>query len=571
MSHYIQEILNKFNDHEFLVNCANRIISDDELISDDLYHYAIAITVIKGYYEEFIGFVCNREVDLNYKFINNMTLLHYATVNSDLRFCDFLLDNGANLMDQNYCGKTAIDLTLTEPIDINMYCHLTTGRLLKAVISGDYDLINFLLNNGANINVQNELGNTAFHIALAAVGTLVNNKVSEILRNYEAIICLLLSYKIDLNIQNNEGLAPLHFLILHNGQLSTIKFLIKLGANIHLLNSVNKYSMIDYAILTENLELVDFFLKSGVNVNNFNTFNTTLHIAILKRNAKIISLLLRKKINFNAVDNDGNTALHLAAMNGDLDIIKILSGYQININARNARGLTAIYLAIRNHHVDCYKYLELRGASTTDKINDIEVIDLLDTVIQYRNKHLLALITFNTTVNDIKTALNKGAQITAVDEEGNSCLHLAVKLNIVHLISSLITLGCDINAVNNYGETVLHLCNHKNILLTLISTPYINTNVIDLYGNTPITRAAIDNNKYKFMVLWRFVSVETCVANVQGWTFAHYVVINNWINEYIDIKFSKHFGLLYRNKLNGITTLDIAKDHNITGILEVHV
>ena len=66
--------------------------------------------------------------------------------------------------------------------------------LIQAVKNGNEPIIQFLINNGCNLNIQNYLGNTALHIAF--------------LKNNLNIVNFLIESGANESIVNNNGLTP---------------------------------------------------------------------------------------------------------------------------------------------------------------------------------------------------------------------------------------------------------------------------------------------------------------------------------------------------------------------------
>mmetsp|Transcript_24831 Transcript_24831/g.31600 ORF Transcript_24831/g.31600 Transcript_24831/m.31600 type:complete len:151 (+) Transcript_24831:27-479(+) len=88
----------------------------------------------------------------------------------------------------------------------------------------DREQMEALLNEGADINEQNELGDTAMHICLAR----------------EDFVEFLLSKKASLNVQNNMGSTCLHkAAAMNNGRL--IQTLLKNKADANIQNKLNFY------------------------------------------------------------------------------------------------------------------------------------------------------------------------------------------------------------------------------------------------------------------------------------------------------------------------------------------
>lgn len=63
----------------------------------------------------------------------------------------------------------------------------------------------------------------------------------------------------------------------------------------------------------------------------------------------------------------------------------------------------------------------------------------------------------NGDLDGMQAAIESGADIGAMDEDGNTALHLAVKAGYMDLVEALIVRGLDINAPNDEGDTPLLL------------------------------------------------------------------------------------------------------------------
>jgi len=100
-----------------------------------------------------------------------------------------------------FYGK--IDITqvlLDNGASCEMYDNEGDTPLIKAVTSGYYQIVELLLVRGANINAQNELGNTALHVAATANTDRYNDM---------AIVRCLLDNGADVFLKNKKNKTPL--------------------------------------------------------------------------------------------------------------------------------------------------------------------------------------------------------------------------------------------------------------------------------------------------------------------------------------------------------------------------
>ena len=68
-------------------------------------------------------------------------------------------------------------------------------------------------------------------------------------------------------------------------------------------------------------------------------------IAVLIGDEEMSALLIKKKADIEAKDNEGNTALMMAATKENIKVVELLLGNGADLNARNNSGNTALALA----------------------------------------------------------------------------------------------------------------------------------------------------------------------------------------------------------------------------------
>lgn len=91
----------------------------------------------------------------------------------------------------------------------------------------------------------------------------------------------------------------------------------------------------------------------------------------------------------------------------------------------------------------------------------------------------------------IADALDLGASVQAVDEQGNSALHMAARQGRTHLIQPLVEAGAQVDAKNALGFTSLHLAAQQarpDTCLALIACD-ADPSQLDRSGRTPLRLA----------------------------------------------------------------------------------
>ena len=137
-----------------------------------------------------------------------------------------------------------------------------------------------------------------------------NNKIKEltdILHNLDP--------SIDLNLRDEYNEYLLSYAILYNN-LNLIKLFLDKGTNIDITDSDGRcilYTCIKYGYDDITKFIIEFNQNNiGINILDIKDKNNkiALHYAILKKNIKILEILLEAGSNPNSFDNTGYNALH---------------------------------------------------------------------------------------------------------------------------------------------------------------------------------------------------------------------------------------------------------------------
>ncbi|WP_265045389.1 MULTISPECIES: ankyrin repeat domain-containing protein [unclassified Wolbachia] len=89
---------------------------------------------------------------------------------------------------------------------------------------------------------------------------------------------------------------------------------------------------------------------------------TVLHYAIIGKNLEVVKYIIEKGANVNAKDKDGKTPIHHAVLMGKVDIAMVLLKHNANVNARNNWGMKVLGYAADDHQ-ELVELLLAHGAS----------------------------------------------------------------------------------------------------------------------------------------------------------------------------------------------------------------
>lgn len=192
-----------------------------------------------------------------------------------------------------------------------------------------------LLDKLDNINLlEGEYGDSLLHKAL--FGEMLYEKMDK--------VDLLLARGIEVNLQDKNGLTPMHQLInLGDNTKNGLKLMRKLINHGAIINLRDIYSRTPLHLACEkaNDTFVSELLKAGADPTLKDCLGQTpLHMALRSsyRNEKIREALLKAGADVNAQDDMGNTPLHKAVYYQELESVKWLLDHGAEPLVRNKEG-----------------------------------------------------------------------------------------------------------------------------------------------------------------------------------------------------------------------------------------
>lgn len=272
--------------------------------------------------------------------INNDTFgtpLLYASQKGNIDILDFLLAEGADinhmsdgqltaLMMACVNGKTdAVDILLQAGADVNIIDEEGYSALGVVCSTGKIEIVDKLLVYGAIIDIYD----SDFPPLISAV---YHENIN--------IVDRLIQMGADINIESSQGDTPLH-LAVNEMYLEIIMLLLENGANTQGLSDIAHIAEeFSHELIFEMLQfyddrifeyLNDIMLKLtdlGVNIDYANRGGQTpLMIAVIQSNLKKVKNLVKLGANVNLLDNDNHSALWYAINVGNREIINLLEEY----------------------------------------------------------------------------------------------------------------------------------------------------------------------------------------------------------------------------------------------------
>jgi ankyrin repeat protein len=377
---------------------------------------------------------------------------------------------------------------LTQPGNgVAKLTHDARTYLHWAAAKGNVEIIEYLLNKGAKMDVQDSHGATP--LFFAASSGQQNAKVYDI----------FLARGIDLKKSlNADGANVLLLGIAGDKDLTLTNYFISRGLDINGTDAAGNNAF-SYAARSGNIDLLKVLLQKGVKpsanamlmaaqsggrrggsagatlatyqyLEGLNIKPTArgkngenvLHSIVRKQKQNdIIQYFLDKGVDVNQVDEEGNTVfMNAASANRDTMVIGMLLGRVKNINQANNKGITALAMALKSNSPEVVNLLINKGA-------DVKALDLSGNNMayyaleSYRAPGGPGERVFNgPKAEDFDAKLSflkeKGLDVATAQKDGNTLYHLAVVKNDLVLLKRLQPLGIDINSQNKEGLTALH-------------------------------------------------------------------------------------------------------------------
>ena len=271
-----------------------------------------------------------------------------AAVNGNVKILSSLLETGA---------------------DINAVSEGLYTPLMMAVRYRRIDAVKFLMDQGADANLQDKKGYTALHY------------VAMYYCSFDAIHLCCFNNRSDFNIQDADNLTPL-MIAVNRLNLNVVNYFLQNGAYLDL---EDRYAqrclqlLFDVGLKT-SCEILSSLIRNGADVNaRVNEMNQTLlMLATFQGSGDIRSekfkLLIENGANLDLQDKSGNTALHYAVNSRDMSVVLVDAGAS---QLCNSQGLTPLLAANKMGNYSMVEYFLRNHRPEITKEQKIDALGLV--------------------------------------------------------------------------------------------------------------------------------------------------------------------------------------------------
>ncbi len=238
-----------------------------------------------------------------------------------------------------------------------------------------------------------------------------------------------------------------------------------------------------YLANVSDLDADDFMLKTS---KGDTVFWNVLRIG----NQEAIHTMLNKKVNINLLNYEGRTALYDAWIQNNEELINLLLAQGADINAKDDEYGSLLNRNLNWRGMDNVAIMLLNRGAKVDIVNKDGWSALI---------YCLRSEKCSKDISNIQRLLDKGASVTAEDNEGNRPLTFAAMSSNIEGIKLLIKKGAKVNAASKKGYTALMSAafeGNTDAISVLIKNG-AEVNIADANGITPLMYAVYGKNSDK--------------------------------------------------------------------------
>ncbi|MGI8672851.1 MAG: ankyrin repeat domain-containing protein [Luteitalea sp.] len=397
-----------------------------------------------------------QRAEVNPSQVDGMTALHWSAYHDDQTITELLVRAGANVKAANRYGVTPLSLACTNGNAAMVELLLTAGADPNVSLPGGETALMTAARTGAMAPVQ----------ALLSHGALVDNKDDRrgqtalmwaAAEGHADVVEVLIEAGADLRTRVPSGFTPLLFAV-REGRLDVVRVLLKAGANVNEAIPVDGPRRRSYggglppagatplllAVRNAHFDVAATLLEAGADPDAAAPGYTVLHAITAVRKPGV---------------GDNDPAPEGSGTMSSLDLVKALVARGADVNARmtrtpnlnntrlNERGATPFLLAALTADADLMKVLAASGAdpSLTNADNSTPLMVAAGLATRSPGEDAG---TEPEVLQALQVALDLGADLDAVDNNGETAMHGAAYKNLPGAVTFLATKGARIDVWN---------------------------------------------------------------------------------------------------------------------------
>ncbi|KAI8626185.1 ankyrin repeat-containing domain protein [Xylariaceae sp. FL1651] len=288
--------------------------------------------------------------------------------------------------------------------------------LIWATAKGDENLVQILVDEGANVDARREKGVCPLHLAAA--------------NGYCKTLTILHAANADILAIDDDGWTPLHYAA-HFGLREAIHILVAQGADLHYRDGING-TPLHAAARKNDCETIQTLLDLKSNLNAQTTMGfSPLFVAVQNGHLEVIDLLLELGSDTTLRAMGGMNITHMAAMHGYIPILEYLLSKKYHAFEQDDRGRTPLCWAAQANESGAVEFLLQHGANVEQRVTRVDLA--------------LQMAAWAGNADMLRVFAQHNVPLDGVDEDGHNLLHFACLGDSEDTMQYLIESGVDID------------------------------------------------------------------------------------------------------------------------------
>ena len=431
-----------------------------------------------------------KEVDVNHTSEDGYTVLHCAGENNYPVVCQVLIDAGADIETKENKGRpplhkasssgalNVVKVLVEAGADVCVTDNTGRTCLIFAAMFGHTETVRYLVGL-KDVDVNYSGYECCSALSHAVVG------------NHADVVQVLIDAGADIETQEKKGRSPLHKAS-SSGALNVVKVLVEAGADVCVTDNLGR-TCVALASHLGHTETVRYLagLKEVDLEHADSTGRTALSHAVVANHADVVEVLIAAGADIETRDNHDRTPLLVASQCGNLRVVEVFAKAGADVCVTDNKRRTCLTLAAASGHTETVRYLT--------GLEDVGVNHSGDegcTALHWASKKSYPEV--------VQVLIDAGADIEAKEEKGRSPLHKACMSGHLDIVKLLVRSGAGVRATDNKGVTCLigaSYLGHTETVRYLVGLKDVDINHVDSTGCTALRHAAVRNHADAVQVL----------------------------------------------------------------------
>jgi ankyrin len=335
----------------------------------------------------------------------------------------------------------------------------TNKKVFLAALQDDVKTLKDYQADGGDLTIADDRSQTLLHLA-------TRNKS-------HGALAWLLAMGLDPDVGDKYLDAPLH-IAAHMGDEAMIRVLLASGADPDVRNHIGE-TPLHQAALRGSVPAMKALLGASADLYALSETQTSvMQYAVRSKKPSAVRFLVEAGAILNSLDNRQQSTMHYAATHSTVDIVRYLIDQGVNPYGKTMYHLTPLHLAVDQPHTEmlrvfldagCTSYDESRfGQSPYDLARQKNRIEAIEQFQRWKNDRELQDrlhangLTFAIVRNEFDKAVSLAARVDVNERDlyGNTPLFYAIMNQEPYLVDVLLRHGASTNNIDRMNLDAIH-------------------------------------------------------------------------------------------------------------------